>query len=798
MNSNGTDDDNCKNASTRLRSENSSSNSSIINDTNNGIVGDSNSPVSTSIASMAITTSLEHQQRQHTQPPPPSPKTYTPLNNTTSFIPCPFGSTSPVAASTTTPITTPQRQNRNLGGSASSPSLSLSVSSNAKAKSLISSASARAKQHFKSPTPASSSSSSSRKVSKSSQARLRQSASSVCASMHVPNHQSNNNHYGGNNTDNSVSAMPNHNHYNQQHRSVGTASSSAAATMAAAGTTTARRRENHVRAAISNTGTRSGEGESRERKGDEEIIKGKWKTVEVDDDDNASSTSSPPPCERSLHAGTLWNDQLLIFGGYDGQNRRNDFYSFHLKKQRWNLIIANNGNDNNTNSNAINSVPSVPPTPRDRHCAVAYKNSFYIFGGFDGTSRVNDFYEFDFTTMVWKRIVTNVANSSALPSPRHSHSAVVYQDSMFVFGGYDGSYRSDFYEYNFLNNTWTNIHPIGRSPRARYRATTVTYKNKMILYGGHDGTRHLSDMHVFDLDKRIWSVMEVTGTSPIARDSHISAVYENSMYVFGGSAGSALNDIHELRLGKRGGGGEESEDEGSDNFVPEWKSVVVSSGSVSRRFCHVGALYSGSLYVFGGYDGNQRLNDFMKFEFNFDDLSYSIPQSTLVTDMRSFVNNELLSDVVFIVEGKTVHAHKLMLVRCNYFRAMLTGSMMESQSSTIHLEDMSYKVFLSILEYLYTDGVRIEVENAMELFAAADLFGIPRLQGMCERKILQSIHPENAATIFHAADEHSAIMLRSKALNFILKHFEEVSKSEAFEEMARNNVLLVIEILRLR
>ncbi len=111
-----------------------------------------------------------------------------------------------------------------------------------------------------------------------------------------------------------------------------------------------------------------------------------------------------------------------------------------MKKQKWNLIIGNNGNDQNSTNinNNINSVTSAPPTPRDRHCAVTYKNSFYIFGGFDGTSRVNDFYEFDFTTMIWKRIVPNVANSSAPPSPRHSHSAVVYQDSMFVFGGYDG------------------------------------------------------------------------------------------------------------------------------------------------------------------------------------------------------------------------------------------------------------------------------------------------------------------------------------------------------------------------
>ena len=314
----------------------------------------------------------------------------------------------------------------------------------------------------------------------------------------------------------------------------------------------------------------------------------------------------------------------------------------------------------------------------------------------------------------------------------------------------------------------------------------------MLLFGGHDGTRHLSDVHIFDFSKRTWNmVSDILGTPPSARDSHISAVHGDSMFIFGGSEGSGMNDIHELKLDYIG--------ERNDELVPMWRAVN-ACGEISPRFCHVGAIYDGSFYVFGGYDGDSRLNDFMKFEFNFDDLSYIVPPSSLLTDLRSFVNNEALSDVIFVVEGQTIYAHKLMLLRCDYFRVMLTGPMMESKMATISLEDMdiSYHIFLAVLEYLYTDRLDIQVESAMELFAIADLFGIPRLQNMCEKKMLESILPENAANIFHAADEHSAILLRKKSLNFILKHFEQVSKSQAFEEMARNNVELVVEILRLR
>lgn len=58
------------------------------------------------------------------------------------------------------------------------------------------------------------------------------------------------------------------------------------------------------------------------------------------------------------------------------------------------------------------------------------------------------------------------------------------------------------------------------------------------------------------------------------------------------------------------------------------------------------------------------------------------------------------------VEGKPVHAHKVLCMRCTYFRAMLTGEMKESRAKTITLPDVRRPIFLALLEYLYTDEVR--------------------------------------------------------------------------------------------
>jgi len=108
--------------------------------------------------------------------------------------------------------------------------------------------------------------------------------------------------------------------------------------------------------------------------------------------------------------------------------------------------------------------------------------------------------------------------------------------------------RSDLHEFDFTHSEWTAVPAVGRRPRARYRATAVVHMNSLILHGGHDGTRHLSDTHIFDFDTKTWSALITEGPIPIPRDSHVSVVHGTSMYVFGGSAGSAMNDLHELQL----------------------------------------------------------------------------------------------------------------------------------------------------------------------------------------------------------------------------------------------------------
>ena len=68
---------------------------------------------------------------------------------------------------------------------------------------------------------------------------------------------------------------------------------------------------------------------------------------------------------------------------------------------------------------------------RSKHTAVAYKDAIYIFGGDNGRQMLNDLLRFDVSDESWGRAFT----TGCPPAPRYHHSAVVFENSMFVFGG---------------------------------------------------------------------------------------------------------------------------------------------------------------------------------------------------------------------------------------------------------------------------------------------------------------------------------------------------------------------------
>jgi hypothetical protein len=183
---------------------------------------------------------------------------------------------------------------------------------------------------------------------------------------------------------------------------------------------------------------------------------------------------------------------------------------------------------------------NFPPSARVCHSAVVYGERMYIYGGHvpDALNYIrdvkNDFYSYHFDTRQWA-LVEMAPGSERLPL-KTEHTSVVYKNAMYMFGGYADSAvgYSDvaIYEYNFDTCMCSRIEAKGQAPPDRSAHTAVVYKDSMYVLGGWDGNVSNNDFYVFHFPSRVWEEVKYSGSPPPCVRSHSSVVYKDTMVVY--------------------------------------------------------------------------------------------------------------------------------------------------------------------------------------------------------------------------------------------------------------------------
>jgi hypothetical protein len=354
----------------------------------------------------------------------------------------------------------------------------------------------------------------------------------------------------------------------------------------------------------------------------------------------------------------------------------------------------------------------------------------------------------------------------------------IWKHFFIVFGGYDGTtWLNDLHQFNCVSNVWTAVETSGTPPSVRSCPSWVCYQDSVFLFGGYDGAQRMNDFYELDLEAKHWHPIAFSGPAPSPRYFHSSVVYGDHMYLFGGYSGhERLHDLYEFSFDKL-----------------SWKRLDADNAP-SGRSSLVAQVYSQCLYIFGGYNGTNVLNDF--YEFRFDIVS--VPQSSLVQDLRSMINEPLFSDLVLVLEGQRVYANRAMLaVRSEYFKAMLFGPMLEGSRDLVEIEDISYNVFMIVLHYLYTDKIcDLSLDLAVPLLVAADRFMLERLKALCQEHIRKNINNDNVIVVLRTSFHHSATQLKEICLEYISANITTLKLTASFQEL-RSEPDLLMEIMML-
>ena len=144
---------------------------------------------------------------------------------------------------------------------------------------------------------------------------------------------------------------------------------------------------------------------------------------------------------------------------------------------------------------------------RTGHECIAHRQKIYLFGGTDDDDRKNDLYSYDIKQNLWEKLPQDSLDGSPAPLARSGAKGVYYQDKLFYYGGYQkksGDFYNDIFAYNLHLRRWESIEPHGQCPSARTDHSCVLYEGSMYIFGGYDGKIRYGDLYKCNLKTYKW------------------------------------------------------------------------------------------------------------------------------------------------------------------------------------------------------------------------------------------------------------------------------------------------------
>lgn len=613
----------------------------------------------------------------------------------------------------------------------------------------------------------------------------------------------------------------------------------------------------------------------------------------IDWEDKISGTLPPA---RSAHGAAVYNNCLWIFAGYDGHMRLNDMWAIDLlaSQPEW---------------EQIDQSGDSPPTCCNFPVAVV-DESMYVFSGQSGAKITNNLYQFKFQERLWIRIRTEhlLRGSPSPPQRRYGHTMVAFGRSLYVFGGAaDGILDNEVHCFDVDSRLWSVIQPASGSetPCGRVFHSAAVWNNSLYIFGGTiDSVSNRSgDLYRFCfssfpkctliedfaslLKKQLFcDVHFVLGEDAVIVKAHAAIVAARSPFlqrkileVYEADHPKQENpwlpafvkgDVLSVELKEVDGESfkmamysmytdrihpdlENTSREGMT--VPqmllmmdvyklallletkwlELLSMQYIEASVNvenvllvlhnaselklsslREYCMKFIVRENNFRkvimssAFETLDRELMVQIIRRQQFRsrptspdpHTDEDVSVP-SSLRDNLSDFLQSESgrpFTDVALKVGSEVVLAHKPVLAaRCAYFEALFRSFMPGNHKVEITFgKDVpSLEAFLSLLRYIYCGHVRMPPEDSLYIFSAPNFFGFSnsRLHSNCKASLEKDVCVDNVLTMLEAANAINMEVMKKHCLEMIATNFPAIVQQAYFRNLKRELLLNILDVL---
>lgn len=156
--------------------------------------------------------------------------------------------------------------------------------------------------------------------------------------------------------------------------------------------------------------------------------------------------------------------------------------------------------------------------------------------------------------------------------------------------------------------------------------------------------------------------------------------------------------------------------------------------------------------------------------------------------------NKIDCDVTFAVgpAKEVIAAHKYVLIsRSAVFYAMLSGPLANS-TQNIEVPDIDPETFKKLLQYIYYEDTRMEIDEAYNILYAAKKYGIEGLVERCVRLMKTRMTHENVCWILAHSEMYGDQETKQACLDYFFRYSATSIQSASFTDLSAS---LIEEIL---
>ncbi|KAM6995378.1 kelch-like protein 32 isoform 1-T1 [Tautogolabrus adspersus] len=159
-------------------------------------------------------------------------------------------------------------------------------------------------------------------------------------------------------------------------------------------------------------------------------------------------------------------------------------------------------------------------------------------------------------------------------------------------------------------------------------------------------------------------------------------------------------------------------------------------------------------------------------------------QDSVLSALNQQRKDGLLCDVTLVAGEQKFHAHKAVLAACSdYFRAMFSLCMVESEADEVTLQGVTSVGLKHALDFAYTGQILLEPAVIQDVLSAGSHLQLLELLSLCSHYLIQELSSVNYLELYRVADLFHLPALEEAVVGFLVEHLSELSRSRQDEAL---------------